>query len=391
MSAFLGPIHYWLYNKIQLQQAIVDKLYLLGDQHGLSLKEDCDNSFGPFENKPLEEMIDHGNIHGWLQERVSQVEYKYAYSVTALLGIGRDLPEQMKALHYNYGKELAQSILEGEQAGTSLKATDLYKTIGDYLLDGMPCDHANQLMKQSDTEVIWTRKLCVHSKYWDEIGGEIRIYYELRDAWLEGLVKGLGFILEKLDVDSYRINKMNSIQLMKEEHQYILRMLEVVRKACYKILQGQAINYVDFDFMIDFIRNYADAHHHGKEEKLLFHEMVTHLGALGNKLITQGMLVEHDFGRLYIQELKEALTKVKEGDEISKLDVIANAISYTHLLKRHIDKEDSVVYTFAERQLEAEIINKVNLDTEEFENAAREKGTQVYYQNLVDTLEQKYH
>ena len=25
MSAFLGPIHYWLYNKIQIQQNIVDE------------------------------------------------------------------------------------------------------------------------------------------------------------------------------------------------------------------------------------------------------------------------------------------------------------------------------------------------------------------------------
>ena len=93
--------------------------------------------------------------------------------------------------------------------------------------------------------------------------------------------------------------------------------------------------------MIDFIRNFADAHHHGKEEKLLFHEMVTHLGPLGNKLITHGMLVEHDSGRLFIKELEEALQRVKSGDEMSKLDVIANAISYTHLLRRHIEKENS--------------------------------------------------
>ncbi|MHB8128466.1 MAG: hemerythrin domain-containing protein [Mobilitalea sp.] len=183
---------------------------------------------------------------------------------------------------------------------------------------------------------------------------------------------------------------MNSIKLMMEEHQYILRMLVVVRKACYGVLKGEAINYEDFDQMIDFIRTYADAHHHGKEEKLLFNEMVTHLGPLGIKLITHGMLVEHDFGRLFIQELVVALKNVKDGDEMCKLDVIANAISYTHLLKRHIEKEDSVVYTFAERQLSSAILDKVNLNTEDFEKAARNKGTQKHYQDLVVMLEQKY-
>lgn len=183
---------------------------------------------------------------------------------------------------------------------------------------------------------------------------------------------------------------MNSIKLMMEEHQYILRMLTVVRKACYGIFKGEEINYEDFEQMIDFIRSYADAHHHGKEEKLLFNEMVTHLGPLGNKLITHGMLVEHDSGRLFIQELKEALTQVKNGDEMSKLDVIANAISYTHLLKRHIDKEDAVVYTFAERQLSKDILEKVNQNTEAFEQEAKNRGTQKHYIELLEALEEKY-
>ncbi len=183
---------------------------------------------------------------------------------------------------------------------------------------------------------------------------------------------------------------MDSIQLMMEEHQYILRMLTVVRKACFRVFQGEAPSYEDFDRMIDFIRNYADAHHHGKEEKLLFNEMVDHLGPLGNKLITHGMLVEHDLGRLYIQELKAALDRVRGGDEESKLDVIANAIGYTHLLKRHIDKEDSVVYSFARRQLSAEIIAQVNEKTESFEKTAREKGLQEHYKSLLAALEKKY-
>ena len=183
---------------------------------------------------------------------------------------------------------------------------------------------------------------------------------------------------------------MNSIKLMMEEHVYILRMLEVVRKACFKVMKGETINYDDFEQMIDFIRNYADAHHHGKEEKLLFNEMVTHLGPLGNKLVTHGMLVEHDSGRLFIQELKEALDRVKAGDEESKLDVIANAISYTHLLQRHIGKEDTVVYTFAERQLSADILDKVNKETQDFEDSAEKNGTQQHYIALLEALEKKY-
>lgn len=205
MSAFLGPIHYWLYNKIQLQQALVDKISDLGNQQGLSLKKDCESRFGVFENKPLEEMIDHGNIHGWLQERVSQVEYKYAYSITTLLEKNPELLEELSSLHYNYGKELALSLKRENPEKFTPNASQVYKIISDYLLDGMPCDHANQVIHQNETEVIWERRQCVHGSYWEEVGGDITIYYKLRDAWMNGLINELGLLLEKPDATSYSI------------------------------------------------------------------------------------------------------------------------------------------------------------------------------------------
>jgi hemerythrin-like domain-containing protein len=183
---------------------------------------------------------------------------------------------------------------------------------------------------------------------------------------------------------------MNSIDLMVEEHKNILRMLMVVRKACLRILQGNDICFEDFEHIIDFIRGYADAHHHGKEEKFLFKEMVTNLGDLGNTLINHGMLVEHNLGRLYISELSEALERVKTGDGESKLDVIANAVGYANLLARHIGKEDEVVYTFAARKLPTEVLDSVNQQTDVFEQEAEKQGIQVFYKELLRKMENKY-
>jgi len=200
MSAFLGPIHYWLYNKIQLQQAIVDEFYLFGEKLALSLEEDCNRDFGVFENKPLEEMIDQGNIHGWLQERVSQVEYKYAYCITALLHKDPSVFPFLKSIVAFHGTNLAITMKE-----YPLDAAGVYKIITDNLLDGMPCDHANRVIKQSAQEVIWQRSVCVHSRYWAEVGGDIQLYYELRDAWMVALAQELGFSFEKPDTDTFCI------------------------------------------------------------------------------------------------------------------------------------------------------------------------------------------
>lgn len=200
MSAFLGPIHYWLYNKIQLQQDIVEELYALGAGRGLTLREECESRYGISPNRPLEEMIDHGNIHGWLQERVSQVEYKYAYSVTRLIHQDMSVKESLKKLLYNKGSELGHSL-----QGQVQNAPQLFKVITDNLLDGMPCDHANRILGQEETEIIWTRSVCVHSEYWEEVGGNIELYYELRENWIRGLAEECGFTFEHLDEKTFRL------------------------------------------------------------------------------------------------------------------------------------------------------------------------------------------
>lgn len=201
MSAFLGPIHYWLYNKIKLQQSIVDELVSLGGQYSLSLQKECDIRYGSFEDRPLEEIIDESNIHGWLQERVSQVEYKYAYCITQLLTLHPNSFPQIEAILYQKGKEKGQEV---KKSGDTISV--IYKEITDLLLDGMPCDHATSLVSQNEKEIIWERNVCVHEIYWNEVGGDINNYYKLRDAWLTGIADGCGLIFDKIDTVTYRMS-----------------------------------------------------------------------------------------------------------------------------------------------------------------------------------------
>ena len=181
---------------------------------------------------------------------------------------------------------------------------------------------------------------------------------------------------------------MNAIEIMMNEHRYIERMLKAVRAACFKVLKNDIYDYSDFDLIIGFIKEYADGHHHNKEEIFLFNKMVENLGVLGEKLVKHGMLVEHDFGRLYVKNLEEALKKVKAGEEEAKLDLIANAISYCDLLTRHIDKEDRVVYTFAKRELKEKIMIQIDAQCAQYER----EYESVSYKNIeiLEVLESKY-
>ncbi|MCX8131036.1 MAG: hemerythrin domain-containing protein [Clostridia bacterium] len=182
---------------------------------------------------------------------------------------------------------------------------------------------------------------------------------------------------------------MNCIELMVEEHKSIKRMLAVIRRYCYKILKNEAVQFEDFYRIIDFVRNYADKHHHGKEENMLFNRMMHELGSPAEKLVRHGMLVEHDLGRLYIQELELAVRKVIDGEDESRLDVISNAMSYTYLLHRHIDKEDNVVFKYASNNLSSAVIEELNRECEKFEQDRTSTEVCQKYSDMVRELEAK--
>lgn len=202
MSAFLGPIHFWLYNKIQLQQDIVVDMVELAKEEGIAnLGAQLDEKYGVSERRPLDQVIDEMNIHGWLQTQVSQVEYKVAEGVKQLLAKNPAAMEQLKGLFFKRGEAVGMKLAETEDLNLGM----IYKGITDSLLDGMPCDHAIRVLSEASDEIVWTRALCVHARYWDEVGANIADYYTLREAWLEGLAKAVGIKFEKVDDKTYAI------------------------------------------------------------------------------------------------------------------------------------------------------------------------------------------
>ncbi|MBU3177371.1 hemerythrin domain-containing protein [Clostridium estertheticum] len=182
---------------------------------------------------------------------------------------------------------------------------------------------------------------------------------------------------------------MNAIDLMIEEHKLIKRMLAVTRKISIKVLNNEEIDYNDFNKVIDFVRNFADKHHHNKEEVILFKKMGDVLGERIANGPIMGMLVEHDLGRLFIGNLETALIKFNGGDNDSRVDIIANAIGYTDLLYRHIEKEDTTIYTFAQRKLSKEQLSEIDLACFEVETAAKKNNLQDTYITLLKELESK--
>lgn len=180
---------------------------------------------------------------------------------------------------------------------------------------------------------------------------------------------------------------MRAIEVLIDEHRYILRMLKVIRKLCIHTLNTGEVYYEGFRHAIDFVRNFADKFHHGKEEDILFEVMSKELGQAIKQGPIYGMLAEHDLGRLFIKTLEEALLEAEKGNNDAKVDIIANAICYTDLLHRHIDKEDNAIFTFARDQLKEAVLAQLDEDFEKAKIRLESDATRQKYIALLESLE----
>lgn len=191
MSAFLGPIHYWLYRKIQIEDQMTNVILKEVEKNGIpvtKLEEQANTRYGILLNQPLEDMIDTGNIHGWLQEKVSVAEGRLAFFVTEILNMDASQKEVILKGAKEFGLDLEKPNFQTTK--------EVYQFIMDTVLDGMPCDHVNRIKSEEADRIIYERNHCVHEAYWREASGDVANYYEIRQALLEGILEGTGFSIK---------------------------------------------------------------------------------------------------------------------------------------------------------------------------------------------------
>lgn len=71
----------------------------------------------------------------------------------------------------------------------------------------MPCDHANSVIEENEERIVWKRNSCVHQKYWNEVNGDITVYYILRDEFIKGSLDNTVYLYKKTGTDSYEIRR----------------------------------------------------------------------------------------------------------------------------------------------------------------------------------------
>ncbi|MFY9326646.1 MAG: hemerythrin domain-containing protein [Georgfuchsia sp.] len=141
---------------------------------------------------------------------------------------------------------------------------------------------------------------------------------------------------------------MEATEYLMEEHRLIEQVLDTLELAAKRLASGQTVPADFFLKAADFIKNFADDWHHGKEEGVLFEALTTHGMSKDNGPVAV-MLAEHNEGRRLTDAMRSGAERMQQGDASAAPQIAKNAMGYVMLLRQHIQKEDQILYPMADQ------------------------------------------
>ena len=178
------------------------------------------------------------------------------------------------------------------------------------------------------------------------------------------------------------------LHTLKHEHRVIERALHALDGICMRIQWGERVPLAALTQAVDFISNYADCYHHGKEEAHLFPALkrqgVAHEGGpLGI------MERQHEIERELTDAMVSALDGYRDLDPEAAREFGEAARKYTDHMIGHMEREDSILFRIADEILDDEDKQKIG---EAFNRTQAEFGVETLekYERLATQLEEAW-
>ena len=176
------------------------------------------------------------------------------------------------------------------------------------------------------------------------------------------------------------------VQDLKDEHVGIIVMLDVMKKVAKRLKDREEVKKEHLEKITEFLQNFADKCHHGKEEGILFPEVAKNVS---NLFMVNELLGEHKTGRDYIRGIAESLKYYDTGSP-DAYHIATNMEGYIYLLTEHIKKESESLFPIVDKQ----ISDKVQFEIEErFETLERDvigEGKHEEYHGWLKELKKVY-
>jgi len=165
------------------------------------------------------------------------------------------------------------------------------------------------------------------------------------------------------------------------EHRLIEKMLSFFEGETKKITEQKKVDPLFVDTAVDFIRTYADRTHHGKEEDILFRDLIKKQLSQEHARIMEELVEEHKYARKMVGMLVDAKEKYLKGENTSQ-EVVSLLGELAHFYPIHIEKEDKHFFYPCMEYFTKEEQDRMLKEFYEFDrNMIHEK-----YRNIVDQI-----
>lgn len=180
---------------------------------------------------------------------------------------------------------------------------------------------------------------------------------------------------------------MQPIGPLMHEHRLIERMVALLGRELERLERGEDPDLRFIDHAVDFIRHYADVCHHGKEEDILFREVLAKEGMdEGLRELTHRLIKEHAYGRELTASLDRAARECRSGGGVESVGGIMDALRRLgEFYPRHIRSEDKEYFHQIMRFFDADEQEAMLREFDEFERRVFHER----YRQLVEEHEQE--
>jgi len=178
-----------------------------------------------------------------------------------------------------------------------------------------------------------------------------------------------------------------STEELKNEHGTIVRMLRVMSKASDNLMNDKEVDPKLWRDVSEFLRDFVDRCHHGKEENYLFPTMMER-GVSGEVGLIEVLLREHDDGRAHAKRLR-ALVARKQDSSIRN-GISKTVRAYVDLLTMHIKKENGVLFPLADELLTPEDQRELEAGFEKIETEVIGPGVHARYERMIEDWTARY-
>lgn len=143
---------------------------------------------------------------------------------------------------------------------------------------------------------------------------------------------------------------MRPTEILSGEHRAIEMVLGALDRMAQDAFDRGSIDVAAARQAVEFLREFADRRHHGKEEARLFPAMES-AGLPPQHGPTSVMRHEHEVGRAEVRRMDAALRDFEEAKGGAADAFAFAARTFVDLLREHIAKEDEILFPMADRIL----------------------------------------